>query len=537
MNFLTNRTNQIKAVTMKHTLKRTFLTFGLASLLVTGALAQNATFVMPARDVGAPNYDPIRGTRLNAATTLIYDRMVIQDADQSFHGQLAVSWQAAPDGMSWVFKLRPNVKFHDGEPFNARTIAWWVPKFKGTENGFMTDAIDKVEIVDDLTVKFVMKNPDPNMLFNMATSFMGVPSPKAYDAAGDKYGVTSAVGTGPFKLVSFVVGQQTVLTRNDAYNSGSALSENKGPARIRNLTIREIAEDSTAFLELKTGGVDMLLSVPTDFLPRLQAERGTRVVTLPGRELFYMPINTSVEPFTDIRVREATAFAINQKEILANLFAGVGAEANNFLISSLLESKVDPKFNISHNAARARKLLDDAGWVAAADGSRSKGGTKLQVKLWTQNGTEFKRITEVVQAQLKAVGIGADITVFDAATITAQYRKRTEHQLAVRSYSWGNADILDWFFSGKRLGHPNHSMWNDPRAEVLNERAMKGSRTWDERVANFKAYHEYVLSQFVFAPIYQPVQNFAFSEAKLTVPARVRGTAMQSQTVLDISVK
>ena len=522
---------------MKTFLRGALLATSLCAMAATGVLAQDATFALPSRDAGAPSYDPIKGTKLNAAMSLIYDRMVIQDADQSYHGQLAASWESAPDGMSWTFKLRPGVKFHDGEPFNAKTVAWWVPKFAGTENAFMTDAIGKVEIIDDLTVKFVMKNPDPNMLYNMASTFMSVPSPKAYDALGDKYGITGAVGTGPFKLTSFTVGQQTVLARNDAYNSASDLSKNQGPAKIKNLTLREIPEDSTAFLELKTGGIDMLMSVPTDFLPKLTAEKGMKIVTLPGTELFYLPINTSVEPFTDIKVREAVAFAVNQKEILTSLFGGVGAEAHTFLISSLLESKVDAKLNIGYDPARSNKLLDAAGWAMGANGVRAKGGVPLQVKLWTQNGTEFKRVTEVVQAELKAVGIGADITVFDSATINAQYKKKTDHQLAVRSYSWDNADILDWFFSGTRLGYPNISMWNDPKAEALNLTAMKTSRTPDERVANFKAYHEYVLSQFVFAPIYQPVQNFAYSEAKLGVPAVVRGTRLQGQTIVDIELK
>ena len=518
-------------------LKKAALAIGLAAMTSPGALAQEAVFVMPADNVGAPSYDPIRGTKLNAATTLIYDRMVIQDADQSFHGQLATSWETTPDGMHWTFNLRPNVNFHDGEHFNAQTIAWWVPKFAGTENAFMTEAIEKVEIVDDLTVKFVMKNPDPNLLSNMASSFMGIPSPKAYDALGDRYGVTGAIGTGPFKLRSFTVGQETVLVRNDAYNSASGLSENQGPPKIETLTIREIAENSTAFLELKTGGVDMLLSVPTDFLPRLKAEEDVHVGTLPGTGIFYLPINTSVAPFTDIKVREATALAINQEEILTNLFGGVGSAANNFLIGSLLAATVDPALNISYNPERSRMLLEQAGWTVGSGGDREKDGVPLQVKLWTQNGTEFKRVTEVVQAQLKAVGIGADITVFDAATINDQYRKGTEHQLAVRSYSWANADIIDWFFSGNRLGYPNVSMFNDPKAEELNEKAMRGSRTWEERVGNFKAYHEYVRSQFPFAPIYEPVQNYAYNKESLVLPEKIRGTRLQSQTVVDIEVK
>lgn len=499
--------------------------------------AQDATFVLSARENGAPSYNPIRSTKVNLGIRLIFDRLVDQDADQSFHGLLATSWESSADGMSWTFKLRPGVKFHDGEPFNAKVIEWWIPKFKGTENAFMAEAIDRVVVVDDLTVRFVMKNPDPSLLLNLATSFMGIPSPKSYDALGDKFGVTGAVGTGPFRMESFTVGQQTKLVRNDDYKWASALSRNRGAAKIKRLTLREIGEDSTAFLELKTGGVDMLMGVSGDFQPRIQQEKSLKLVVLPGTEVFYMPINTSVAPFTDITVREAVALAVNQREIMSGLFGNQGAVANNFLISSLPESKIDPKFNISYNPDRARKLLDEAGWVMATGGVRAKAGVPLTVKLWTQNGTEFKRITEVIQAQLKAVGVNAVITIQDPASINAMYRNKTDHQLAVRSYNYTNADILDWFFSGKRLGYPNVSMWNDPKAETLNEKAMKGSRTWEERVTNFKAYHEYVQSQWVYAPIYQPTQTFAFSQTRLSVPDTVRGIRMTVQSIMDIEVK
>jgi len=518
-------------------LKVLVLAMASTMISVAPAIAQDAVFVINAREAGSPTYNPIKGTKLNVGNNLIFDRMVVQDADQSFHGQLATSWESAPDGMSWTFKLRKGVKFHDGEPFNAKVIEWWLPKYKGTENAFMTDAIDKVVIVDDHTVKLLMKNPDPSLLLNMATSFMGIPSPKSYEALGDKFGVTGAVGSGPFKFESFTIGQQTKLVRNDDYRWASGLSINQGPAKIKRLTLREIAEESTAFLELKTGGVDMLLSVPTDFMPRIEAEKTLKAVVLPGTEVFYMPINTSVAPFTDIKVREAVALAVNQKEIQMSLFGGLGAVANNFLVSSLQESKINPKFNISYNPERAKKLLDEAGWAVGSGGIRAKSGTPLTVKLWTQNGTQFKRVTEVIQAQLKAIGVNAEITVQDPASINAMYKKKTDHQLAVRAYDYTNADILDWFFSGTRLGYPNVSMWNDPNAEELNAKAMKGSRTWEERVANFKSYHEYVMSQFVFAPIYQPTQSFAYSQARLKVPEKIRGIKMATQTIMDIEVK
>ena len=519
---------------MKTMMKGSILALGLSARAAGTALAQEATFVMTARLVGAPTYNPIKATKLNTATTLIYDRLVVQDADQSFHGQLATSWESSPDGMLWTFKLKPGVKFHNGEPFNAKTIEWWVPQFKGTENAFTVEAIEKVEVVDDLTVRFRMKHPDPNLLFNLASSFMCVPEPKSYEALGDKFGVTEAIGTGPYKMQQFTVGQQTVLVRNDDYKSASALSKNQGPAKFKKLTFREIGEESTAYLELKTGGADVLVNVPTDFLPRIQADKAVKLVTIPGNEVVYMPINTSVEPFTDIKVREATAFAVNQKEILTSLYGGNGAVADTFLISSLKESQVDPKYKIAYDPERSKKVFDAAGWKPGPDGIRVKDGKRLEVKLWAQNGTEFKRLAEIVQAQLKAVGMQADISIVDAGSINAQYRKKTEHQLAVRAYQWTNADIVDWFFAAKRAGYPNVSMFNDPEAEKLNDIAMNKSKTWDERVANFTKYHEYVLSQYPFAPIYQPVQSLVYGK-RVVMPEKIRGIGFSSQSMIDIA--
>ena len=187
--------------------------------------------------MGATSYDPIRASKLNTANALIYDRLVEQDADQSFHPHLATSWEEAADGMSWTFKLKEGVTFHDGSAFDAQTIADWIPDFAGTENAFLAEAIGSVEVIDPLTVKFVMNRPEPNLLYNLASTFMGVPGQAAYEAAGTDYGVTAGVGTGPFKLESFSIGLETKLSRNDDYAWASPLSENQGAAAFEELDV------------------------------------------------------------------------------------------------------------------------------------------------------------------------------------------------------------------------------------------------------------------------------------------------------------
>lgn len=324
--------------------------------------------------------------------------------------------------------------------------------------------------------------------------------------------------------------------RNDDYAWGAPLAKNQGPAKIARLNFREIAEDSTAFLELKTGGVDMLLGVPADLMGEVTKEANLAVLTMPGQDVYYMPINVTKPPFDDIKVREAAAKAINQEEILASVFGGVGAVAHTFLISALPESKVSDAAQIKYDPARANAALDEAGWAMGPDGVRVKDGQPLKVTLWTQSDSVFRRLTEVVQAQLKAVGIAAEITTFDSSMIRDQY-KTGEQQLAVRSYNWDNADIVDWFFGGDRLGYPNVSMFNDPKAEELRAAAMTGARNMDERVANFTAYHEYVLTQFPMAPIYQPVDAVAYNTERLVMPETINAPGIASVAIMDMEVK
>ena len=118
---------------MTHFFRKTLLSasVSLAALIAAqAASAQEAVFVMATNEVGAPTYNPIKATMLNTATGLLFDRLVSQAADLSYHPWLAESWEEAPDGMAWTFKLKQGVTFHNGEPFNAETVKAWIELFK-----------------------------------------------------------------------------------------------------------------------------------------------------------------------------------------------------------------------------------------------------------------------------------------------------------------------------------------------------------------------------------------------------------------------
>lgn len=506
-----------------------------AQAIVPSRAETSVTIGLGLGSQGAESYNPILATRIADPIYLVYDTLVVVDKDFNYHPHLAKSWETSADGLTWTFKLRDDVKFHDGTKFDANVIKWWVPKFAGGENAYMVEAIDSVEVVDDYSFKFHMKHPDPNLLFNLSFGYMGIPSPTAYEKLGDKYGITGAVGTGPYMLKEFVPGQQVTLTKNPDFNWPDPLTKHKGPASIDQLVFRDIPDISTTFLELQTGGIDVWTATAVDFLSRLKAQPNITLIDKASTGMLYLPINVTKKPFDDIRVREAVARAINQKEIRETIFFGTGREADTFLGAALTESKVDPRYLIKYDPERAKKLLDEAGWMMGPGEVRVKDGQELRPTLWVQSDTTLRRVAEMIQAELAAVGIKAELSTFDGTALRDMF-KTGKHELAVREYGWSNADVLDYFFSGKRLGFPNISMWNDSKAEALNAKAMTGAKSWDERVKSFTEYHEYILSQFVFAPIHEPAEIIAYNNSKVRLPAAIPAPMLGASTFLDMEL-
>ena len=512
---------------------------GLFMTLSSAAMAQEATFVLPAGELGATSYNPITSSNLNSATSLIYDRLVEQDADQSFHPHLATSWEESPDGMTWVFKLHDGVKFHDGEPFNAETIAAWVPNFAGTENAFMVEAIDKVEVVDPLTVKFVMKRPEPNMLFNLASSFMGVPEPEILQ--GPRQGLSAsptAVGTGPFKLESFDDRARRPSSCATTTTPGPrSCRRTRAPAKIAKITFREIPDQSTAFLELKTGGVDVLLGVPTDFLSIIKAEKAATVITMPGTGINYMPINTSVAPF-DRHQGQAGDRAGDQPEghsrqRLQRHRPG-GAQLPDQLAAGI------------QGQAGARHLLRPRQGRPAARRSRLEGSRRrhaLQGRQAAQGQAvdpERHRVQAAHRgragaAQGRRHGRRDHRVRFQHDPRRVQEERATSSPCAATTGTMPTSSTGSSAASGSAI--PTSRCGRTPKSDALNKIAMTGSKTSDGADRQFHApitrtsCRSSCSCRSTSRPPTSPT-----TRRPCSVPAKVRGPRFRSQTILDMEV-
>ncbi|MDD5015816.1 MAG: ABC transporter substrate-binding protein, partial [Atribacterota bacterium] len=403
----------------------------LAALLITltgtfslASSEKELVLVVDPAGKGTATLNPLKINWGTSALYALYDNLVEMGLDGKYYPSLASSWEMSEDALTLIFYLKEGVKFHDGSEFNADIVKWFIEEMRKSPSDYMVQSIKSVTVEDHYTVTFHMEYPDPNLLYNLSSVFMKIPSKEAIEKYGDDFGIKYAVGTGPFMLDEWIMGDRVVVKKNPDYRWGTELSENKGPAKIDKLVIREMAEEVTIFMELKSGGVDITEGVPDIYLEKIKEDKNIDVVGIPGSRLYYLAMNTQIEPYTDIKVRKAICLAINQEEIVENVFMNVGKPAHTYLVDQLEESKVPEEYKISFNLDKAKEIMDEAGWKDTdGDGILEKGGDKFVANLWIENTSVFRKVAEVAQEQLRKLGIDAKITQYDSITFTDKLKK------------------------------------------------------------------------------------------------------------------
>lgn len=492
------------------------------------------TISMDAGNAGQDTFNPFTTNRTNNVYYLVYDRLVEMGADGVIYPHLLKSWEVSADGLTITFALRKGVKFHDGSELNAEVLKWFLQNLAKGKSKYMVAAVESIDIKDNFTVVLNLSRPDPNILYNFTSSFTGIPSKKAIEKYGDEFGRKYVVGTGPFEFVSWKTGNEIVLKKNPNYQWGSSLSDNQGPAKIDKVIFKEILEDSTRFLEFKTGGVDILEKAPTLFLEKIKADPNARVITMASNGNYHMIMNTKREFLKNVNIRKAIALSINQESILKAVFQGNGSPAYTYLLDRLPARKVDKKYEIHFNPAKAQEIMAEEGWKKGSDGILTKDGKKLSLSLWSKSDSDERKTAVVIQAQLAKLGIDVKIEQFDPSSIKAEFKKG-RHDLVVRSYGWDNADILEWFFNSNKPGYPNVAMWHDNESDYLMQKAMTRSKNSEERIQNFKDYHEYLLSQYIWAPIINSVNNHAINN-RVKMPSAPRFKILIGAPVMDMTL-
>ena len=348
----------------------------------------------------------------------VYDGLFEYDFNLKPVASLATSWSESADGKTITFKLRDDVKFHDGKPLTSADVQFSIMDVlrKFHPRGINTfRALQSVETPDAHTVVFKLDTPAPYMM--MALS--GYESPivpkhlfAGTDIQNSKY-ANNPVGSGPFKFVEWQRGQYMRFDRNPDY-------WRKGEPYLERIVARFIGDAQTRSAAMQTGEINYgaFGAIPYFDVARLTKVKGIASTTK-GYEMqspiVHLDFNTRVKPFDDVRVRQAISFAIDRKFVIDNVWFGFGKPATGPISSNFAPSGIytpDVKnYNVPNGADVANKMLDEAGYKRKADGTRFEIVHDI-----TPYGDEWQRYGEYVKQALAKIGVKATLRYEDVPT-------------------------------------------------------------------------------------------------------------------------
>ncbi len=411
-------------------------------VLVAGCSKQASE---PAASAGAATDQPVQGGTLvyleqQAHTNLyppaggfypnggilnqITDKLTYQDPKTlEIQPWIAESWEVNPTATEYTFKLKKGVTFSDGTPLDAAAVARNYDTY-GLGNkelklpvSEVINNYDRSEVVDPLTVKFYFKKPSPGFLQGTSVIGSGLVSlatlARPFEELGD---ATKIIGSGPFVVTAETLGKELTLTARKDYAWGPVKHAHQGRAWLDEIKLIVTPEDSVRIGALLSGQAGFIRQVQAYDEKRVQDQKfeiyapSTRGV---NNSVVFRPDNALV---ADVKVRQALLYATNTKEIVQTLFSANYPQATSVIASTAL-GYVNLSAKLGYDEAKAKQLLDDAGWKLNANGLREKDGKELVLAAYESlPQPQNKETLQLVAQQWAKVGVKLNVLAGDAGS-------------------------------------------------------------------------------------------------------------------------
>jgi len=360
--------------------------------LMAGAAAAKDDITI-ALQLEPPHMDPTSaaaGAIDSVLYTNVFEGLTRFMGDGSVVPGLAESWEILDDGLTYTFKLRSGVTFHDGTTMDAEDVKFSLDRIGADDSAnaqkALYEAISEVNVIDPMTVEIKLSEPNGNMIFNLAWGDAVIVAPESIENIKQM-----PIGTGAFKFANWAQGDKVELTRNDAY-WGDAPS-------LASATFKFISDPTAAFASVMAEDVDVFVSFPApENLPQFEADPRFQVLYGSTEGETILSTNNKMPPFDNVKVREALAHAIDRQAIIDGAMFGMGtpigthfAPHNPAYVDLTAQSNYDPE--------KSRALLAEAGFP---DG--------FETTLHLPPPSYARRGGEIIAAQLAQVGIKAEIT-------------------------------------------------------------------------------------------------------------------------------
>ncbi len=461
--------------------------------------------------------------------SLIYTGLVTRDRDLNIVPDMAESWEFSQDCLHLTFTLKPNVRWHDGQPFTADDVLFTYrtmlnPK---TPTAYREDfkVVGDVEVLDARHVRIIYPRPYAKALQTWSTWMLPRHLLADYVRDGQlrsaPQGRTAPVGTGPYRFKEWRTGERIVLVANrDYFDPGPYISR---------VVYRVIPSQATIFLELKAGGVDAASLTALQY--RRQTEyrafhRAYHKFRYPANGYTYFGFNLKDPRFADRRVRQAFAHAIDKRQLIDGVRQGLAREATGpYKPGTWVYNPNVARY--AYDLDAARRLLAEAGWRERnSDGLLVKDGKPFTFTLLTNQGNdERKKIAEIVQASLREIGVGVDIKILEWASFIKEYVKKRKFEAIV--LGWGIGQDPDqyevWHSSKTAPDELNHISFANAEVDGLLERGRRSCHQ-AERKKYYDRFQEILAEE-------QPIIFLYFPDALPVVARRVHNIVESSNGI------
>jgi peptide/nickel transport system substrate-binding protein len=432
-----------------------------------------------------PNWD-YRKTGLTAVTAPlllnVWETLIQLEADGSSVGLLAESWEISPDGLTITFKLRQDVKFHDGSDFTSADVVY-------SMNSNAEASVDRaktpynnvtgVEALDDYTVKLTLAQSDIRFIYNMSDR-AGIMVPEGFFEDNDA--ATTVIGTGPYVFAEYRIDQDLTMTRFEDYWGDKPYFET---------AIHRFIPDETAAINALLGGeIDFVASIIAEGMDRVftvsENNDNIALTLIPGTEVSYWALNTHVKVFQDIRVRQAIQYGHNRQAHIDAATAGTATPSASMAVPAGVawDSDYTP---YPYNPDKAVQLLKEAGY----------GPGELVLDFPFANVAWHTIMAQVFQAEMAEVGITINLRSLDLATWLDQVN--TQGQYEVFQITSG-APLTNYGCGRGRqpFGKDNRAFCDDGMDKLIAK--VEAQSDWDAYVDAQRELHNYVADQgWIFA--------------------------------------
>ncbi|WP_297213355.1 MULTISPECIES: peptide-binding protein [Thermodesulfovibrio] len=444
----------------------------------------------------------------------IFNGLTKYDKDLNIVGDLAESWSISKDGKEIVFHLRKGIKWHDGEEFTAEDVVFTFKAITNPKNPTPYSSnygpVKEVKALDKYTVKVSYEKP-----FAPALESWGMGILPRHLLEGKELFSSSLnrhpVGTGPYKFKEWVTGQRIILERNVNYFEGTPFFE-KFISRI-------IPDPATMFLELRFGGIDFMGLAPAQYKhygEKSDFKKYFNVYRYPSFGYTYIGYNLKNPLFTDKKVRQAIAHAVNKKEIIEGVLLGYGTPCTGPFPPASWAYNPNVK-DFEYSPTLAKRILEDLGWKAGDDGILVKNGLKFSFVLLVNQGNEARlKTAQIIKEQLRQVGIELKIRVLEWQSFLELVTKR-QFQAVLLGWSLSrDPDLYDIFHSSKtRPGEFNFVGYTNPEVDRLIEKARE-TLNKEERKKLYWKVHSLITEDQPYTFLYVP-------DAIIAVNKRIKG--------------